>query len=403
MKIISFDSSKSYSIPDLYLNIGHLLDHFMMLIFAKAAFDAGREFGLSYEEIIVYGTLGVVLFGAAAPLAGWLADKYSRAILITVYPFGLGLGSILAAFSQSTEMLGLSLGILGFFAAIYHPVGIAMLLSKNKNNGIRIGINGVFGNMGVAAAPIITGFILFYGNWKLCFLIPGIFCIIYGLNFLYALRSEQGNGTHAEKSLDQPFAKNWLRALSSIGLSTLSAGFIFGAMTFIIPRYFETSLSNISTSVAITGLLAGAVYAIASFSQIFVGKMIDRFSPKLILLTISIGQILFIYSSSILENWSLFFMTLFAMAFVFGQVPINDIILSRYVPDRKRAKILSIKYVLNLSAGASVLPICSLMMQNGFEIRQIFGLMSIFAVFIFLAALLLPNQVTSERLDLTTN
>ena len=83
MKMITLDSTKSYSIPDIYLNIGHLLDHFMMLIFAKAAFDAGREFGLSYEQIIVYGTLGVVLFGAAAPLAGWLADKYSRAILIT--------------------------------------------------------------------------------------------------------------------------------------------------------------------------------------------------------------------------------------------------------------------------------------------------------------------------------
>ena len=159
-------------------------------------------------------------------------------------------------------------------------------------------------------------------------------------------------------------------------------------MTFIIPRYFETSLSNISTSVVITGLLAGVVYAIASFSQIFVGKMTDKFSPKLILLVISIGQVVFIYFSSVFENWSLFFMSLFAMAFVFGQVPINDIILSRYVPDRKRAKILSIKYVLNLSAGASVLPICSLMMQNGFEMRQIFALMSFFAVFIFLACLL---------------
>ena len=63
MKMITLDSTKSYSIPDIYLNIGHLLDHFMMLIFAKAAFDAGREFGLSYEQIIVYGTLGVVLFG----------------------------------------------------------------------------------------------------------------------------------------------------------------------------------------------------------------------------------------------------------------------------------------------------------------------------------------------------
>jgi len=131
--------------------------------------------------------------------------------------------------------------------------------------------------------------------------------------------------------------------------------------------------------------------------------MTDKFSPKLILLVISVGQILFIYSSSIFENWSLFFMSLFAMAFVFGQVPINDIILSRYVPDRKRAKILSIKYVLNLSAGASVLPICSLMMQNGFEMRQIFALMSFFAVFIFLAAMLLPNQAASERLDLTTS
>ena len=60
MKIITFDSSKSYSIPDLYLNIGHLLDHLLMFIFAKAASDAGREFGLSYEVIIVYGTLGVV-------------------------------------------------------------------------------------------------------------------------------------------------------------------------------------------------------------------------------------------------------------------------------------------------------------------------------------------------------
>ena len=104
MKIINLDSSKSYTIPDLYLNIGHFLDHFMMLIFAKAAFDAGREFGLSYEQIIVYGTVGVVLFGAAAPLAGWLADKFSRAILISIYPLGLSLGAFLAAMSESTRI-----------------------------------------------------------------------------------------------------------------------------------------------------------------------------------------------------------------------------------------------------------------------------------------------------------
>ena len=391
------------SVSDIYINISHFLDHFMMLIFAKAAYDAGKYFGFTYDEIIAYGAAGFLFFGAFAPLAAHLSDKISRSFLMIVYHFGIGISSILAALSANIWLFALSLSLIGIFAAIYHPVGVAMLLAKNKNNGLRIGINGVFGNMGVAAAPLITGFILFYGNWRLCFLLPGVFCILYGLKFLYALKMERGSKTSTKENLEQPFAKLWLRALSSIGLSTLSAGFIFGTMTFIIPRYFETSLSSISTSVAITGLLAGVVYAIASFSQIFAGKMTDKFSPKLILLVISVGQILFIYSSSIFENWSLFFMSLFAMAFVFGQVPINDIILSRYVPDRKRAKILSIKYVLNLSAGASVLPICSLMMQNGFEMRQIFALMSFFAVFIFLAAMLLPNQAASERLDLTTS
>ena len=70
------------------------------------------------KKLLFMELLGVVLFGAAAPLAGWLADKFSRAILITIYPFGLSLGAFLASMSQSTEMLGLSLGVLGFFAAI---------------------------------------------------------------------------------------------------------------------------------------------------------------------------------------------------------------------------------------------------------------------------------------------
>ena len=375
----------------------------MMLIFAKAAYDAGKYFGLTYDEIIAYGAVGFLFFGAFAPHAAHLSDKISRSFLMIVYHFGIGLSSILAAAATNLWLFAVSLSLIGIFAAIYHPVGITMLLSKNKNNGVRMGINGVFGNMGVAAAPLITGLILFYGNWRLCFLLPGLFCLFYGLKFLSALSIEPSGKINSKVNSSQPFAKNWHRALSSIALSTLSAGFIFGAMTFIIPRYFETYLSNISTSVAVTGLLAGIVYATASFAQIFVGKMIDKFSPKLILLIISVGQILFIYFSSILENWSLFFMTLFAMAFVFGQVPINDIILSRYIPDKKRAKILSIKYVLNLSAGASVLPICSLMMQNGFEMRQIFSMMSFMAVLILLAALLLPKQLEEERLDLNTS
>ena len=92
---------RSKNIGDIYLNISHFLDHFIMLVFAKAAYDAGRHFGLGYEEIIIYGVAGFVLFGAGAPIAAQLADRYSRSLFMVVYHFGIGTGALIAALTQS--------------------------------------------------------------------------------------------------------------------------------------------------------------------------------------------------------------------------------------------------------------------------------------------------------------
>ena len=92
----------------------------------------------------------------------------------------------MAGISQSIGQLITALGVIGIFAAIYHPVGIAMLVKSNKLIGLRLGVNGVFGNFGVAAAPLITGLLLTIGDWQLCFIIPGLFCIAYGVAFARA-------------------------------------------------------------------------------------------------------------------------------------------------------------------------------------------------------------------------
>ena len=401
LKIISLDSTKTYSIPDLYLNIGHLLDHFMMLIFAKAAFDAGREFGLSYEEIIVYGTLGVVLFGAAAPLAGWLADKYSRAILITVYPFGLGLGSILAAFSQSTEMLGISLGILGFFAAIYHPVGIAMITKRPGKVGLRLGINGVWGNMGVALAPVLTGVLIAFADWRLAFIVPSIICLFFGLSQLFAFieldETELKTYNKKKNNASSVLTEGWQTVLFCLSIVTLSGGFIFGSLTFLIPRLFEVNMLEISSDVAITGLLAGLVYAIASFSQIGTGWLVDKIPPKFVLSAMGLGQLIFIYIASHSSDYGLLFMMLAAMLFVFGQVPITDVILVKYVKDSWRGRVLSIKFMVNLSAGASVLPITSLLLKNGYNFSFVLQCLAFMSICVIISGLLLPNKTSGLK------
>ena len=84
---------------------------------------------------------------------------------------------------------------------------------------------------------------------------------------------------------------------------------------------------------------------------------------------------------------------------MFGQIPINDAILSRYVPDERRGRILSFKFLLNLCVGASVLPISSLIMQRGYEFNTLFIMMSGVASTVVMAAVILPNQVDEDRLD----
>ena len=391
MKFFNIEASRNLTLPDMYINIGHFLDHFMMLIFAKAAFDAGRHFGLSYDEIIIYGTLGLFLFGAAAPLAGWLADKYSRSLIIIIYPFGVSLGAFLCFLSSSPIMLGFSIGVIGFFAAIFHPVGIAMLIRDSNKVGIRLGVNGVWGNMGVAAAPVLTGFIILNSNWQLSFLVPSLICLIFGIAQLRGFKEIDIKEEKTKQKISNGLVEGWKIVLLSLTMTTLAGGFIFGSLTFLIPRIFEVNLSGISVDIAITGLLAGIVYAIASLSQVGVGYLIDRYSPKIILGFVGIGQFLLIYLSSLYIDYALFFVMLMAMFFVFGQVPITDAILVRYVDDQWRARILSVKFLINLCAGASVLPLVSLFLGYGYTFSDLLTILSCLAIFVVISAYMLPK------------
>lgn len=389
------------TIKDIYLNISHFLDHFIMLIFAKSAYDAGRHFGMTYDEIIIFGVGGFILFGAVAPLSASLADKFSRSLLLVIYHFGIGGAAILAGLTQSVWQLAIAISTIGLFASIYHPVGIAMLIKSNNKIGFRLGINGVFGNMGVAAAPLIAGLLLTVGDWRLCFIVPGIFCFIYGYAFIAALEEEKKEQSQKTKKIQNSnFSPNWKLALTAVFLSTASGGFVFSAMTFVVPRYFEVSMISLTSSVAITGLLASLVYACASFTQIAVGWIIDRIEPKWVLFSIGVGQIFFIFLTSQFTDFALFFAMLIAMSFVFGQIPITDTILSRYVSDKWRAKALSFKFMLNLVVGATVLPVCGLLLQAGMLMSTLFIILSCIAILVVLSGIILPIQAASDRQDL---
>ncbi len=386
----------------LFLNMGHFVDHLFMLIFAKAAFSAGLSFGLAgdgaYAEMIPYGVPALILFGACAPIAAHLADNWTRNGMIAVFFIGVGVASIATSFATSPLEIGVGLAVLGVFAAIYHPVGIAMVVEGGGNVGWRLGANGVWGNMGVAAAPLITGFILADYDWRLAFALPGVVSVLIGFGFIGFVRSGRIRPPEPcprEKAM-VGFVSGWQRALLALALVAAAGGFVFGAMTFIIPRMFEVSMPGVSVDIAVTGALAALVYAAAAWAQLGVGRIIDRRRIKPVLVFIAAGQPVMIALMAKQTDYGLLAASLVALAFVFGQIPITDAVLTRYVPDEWRAKALSIKFMLNLVIGALALIVARTVLAGGGGFDTLMLVLAFAASLVLLAALLLPARVGEE-------
>src|ERR1043165_6050926 len=156
-----------------YVNAAHFIDHYAMLIFAAAVIIMGPALGMAYSELLPYATPGFLAFGAGSLITGWLGDRWSRRHMMLIFFVGIGLSMVSVGFVQTPLQLGAALLSIGIFASIYHPVGTAMIVSYADRLGREMGINGVWGNLGVASSALVTGVIGEYLGWRLPFLLPG--------------------------------------------------------------------------------------------------------------------------------------------------------------------------------------------------------------------------------------
>src|SRR6266699_3502754 len=161
-----------------FVNAAHFIDHYSMLIFAAAVIVMGPALGMAYSELLPYATPGFVAFGAGSLLTGWLGDRWSRRHMMVIFFAGIG--------------ASLSIGL---FASIYHPVGTAMIVSYAERLGREMGLNGVWGNLGVASSALVTGVIGQYLGWRFAFIIPGIVTIAIGAVFAASVVHEDRTGS----------------------------------------------------------------------------------------------------------------------------------------------------------------------------------------------------------------
>jgi MFS family permease len=381
-----------------FLNLGHLLDHLAMLVFPTAVLAIGHEWGRPYSDLLPLALGSFIAFGVFAIPAGWLADHWSRYKVMVMFYFGIGASLFATGFAQSPWQIAAGLTVTGAFAAIYHPVGIAMLVASPVNMGRVLGWNGLWGNLGLASAALLTGALVDTAGWRAAFYVPGICCVLAGISFLILVK-DPGKAARKSKSIGLHLdARMMTRIFAILLIATACGGIIFNSTTISMPKVFDERLRELTQTSFGIGLLVAVVYTMAAFAQVLMGTLIDRTELRRLMIGVALVQIPMLYLAANLEGWAMLVAALFMMLAVFGQIPLNDAIVGRYVADEYRARVLAVRYVVSLGVAAVAVPMIAALHRTAGGFGNVFLVLSALAGGMLLASLFFPS-----RAELTAN
>jgi MFS family permease len=338
----------------LLLNVAHALDHMFLLIFATAVAAIASEFGFAdWESLMPYSVGAFMMFGVGSLPAGRLGDLWGRRRMMLVFYFGMAASALLVALTRNAWQLAAALTLLGAFSAIYHPVGIPMLVRNAARPGLTIGVNGLAGNLGVAMAAVTTGVLVKYVGWRAAFVVPALIALACGIAFARIAPRETAAPAAAQRRPDVRSRAVLARVFAVMTVAAISSSLLFNFTTNGNGQLLRERLAGIVDDPAMLGALLACVYLVASFAQVAVGLLIDRFTLKRLYLTIVAIQIPLFAMAAFATGWALFGLQIAFMVFVFGAIPFTDAMIVRYVDDRLRSRVSGMRLAVSFGVSSA--------------------------------------------------
>jgi len=381
------------------LNWAHALDHFVVLIYPTVVIELATVYGRSYSQLIALSTASFVAFGLFSLPAGWLGDRWSRRNMIAAFYVGCGLSLVGAAMASSLVVLASALFALGMFAAIYHPVGTAMIIENATQRGRSLAFNGVCGNLGVSLAAGITAALTAAFSWRGAFLVPGLICIASGAAYFWLVPDETrhaaSRSTAADVALSTPVAA---MIFGLFVVVALSAGLVFNTMSVALPKIVDERVGANISLVAVGGMTT-AVFLCGALAQIAVGRLVERYPLHVLFAIAAVMQFAGVLWAACATGAMLLFALAFTMASIYGQITLNDLVIARYTADAWRSRVYAVRYFLTfMVSGVAVSMIAILYARGGFDL--VLGTTAVIALGFLVAVLLIAliaNGVERDR------
>jgi MFS family permease len=383
-----------------FLNWAHALDHFVLLIYPTVVIGLEVIYQRPYAELIALSTAAFVAFGVFSLPAGWLADRWSRRNMMAAFYLGCGVSLVGVALAPNLMVLAAAMFLLGVFAAIYHPVGMPMLLEAAQAQGRTVAFNGVCGNLGAALAAGIAAAIASWFGWRWAFLVPAVVCLATGIAYVLLVPDDRHHVTTRKTTADVPLSQRAMLIMFGLYVViSLSGGLTFNTMSIALPKIVDERLGAGVPLLAV-GSLATAVFMCGAVAQVAVGRLVEKIQPYQLYAVIVALQFLGILWAANSSGTTLILALALTMAAIYGQVTVGDLVIARYTADAWRGRIYAVRYFLTfVSSGAAVSIIAWLYSRGGFDLllMAVAGIAAVLAIGVFGFVVLVSGVERARR------
>ena len=117
---------------------------------------------------------------------------------------------------------------------------------------------------------------------------------------------------------------------------------------------------------------------------------------------VGLVQIPLLFAAATLDGWPMLVVALLMMMAIFGQIPLNDGIVGKYVADEYRARVLSVRYVVSLGVASVAVPMIAVLHRTEGGFRNVFLVLAALACAVLRLGAVLSlagkDQATRSRL-----
>ena len=341
---------------------GHFMSHFNMLVFPAVVLPLAHRLNMGMGYILDLSFWMYCLFGISALPWGMIADRWGSKPLFLIYYLGAGLsGLAAAAWIDHPSRFSLALAMIGLFSGIYHPIGLGMISKGIKRISLGMAYNGMFGSLGLASAPLLTGVVNWLWGPSAAYLFLGALNLL-GVGLIAVLPSMESQ-VSINKSSEEGNGNGYLVAFLILLGAMMLGGVVYRGATVILPAYFELrnqaifhwihSAAGIGLSKNLVATaIVSFIFIMGMFGQYTGGRTAERFDLRfcyLIFHAITIPAALLMARAS---DIPLVILALIYFFFLLGMQPIENTLVAKFTPQKLHHSAYGTKFVLTFGVGA---------------------------------------------------